>query len=88
MFVIFGSSGYIGTHLVNYLLSKGESIIGVSRTEPKIFYNKELFKFVKHDLLYPIRREDIIEESIPIEDALANCDDCTDREVVVPKVVE
>ena len=62
MFVIFGSSGYIGTHLVNYLLSKGESVIGISRTEPKIFHNKELFKFVKHDLLYPIRREDIIED--------------------------
>ena len=44
MFVIFGSSGYIGAHLVNYLLSKGESVIGVSRTEPKIFHNKELFK--------------------------------------------
>lgn len=62
MFVIFGSSGYIGTHLVNYLLSKGESVIGVSRTEPKIFHNKELFKFVKHDLLYPIRRENIVED--------------------------
>jgi aspartyl/glutamyl-tRNA(Asn/Gln) amidotransferase C subunit len=33
-------------------------------------------------------REDEVEESIPIEDALFNCDDRTDREVVVPKVVE
>ena len=32
-------------------------------------------------------REDIAEESIPVEDLLANCDDCTDREVIVPKVV-
>ena len=32
-------------------------------------------------------REDEVEESIDIEDLLANCDDCTDREVEVPKVV-
>lgn len=32
-------------------------------------------------------REDIVEESIPIEELLQNCDDSTDREVVVPKVV-
>ena len=34
-----------------------------------------------------VLREDIPEESIPIEDLLANCDDKTDREVIVPKVV-
>lgn len=32
-------------------------------------------------------REDIIEESIPIEDLLANSDDTEGREIVVPKVV-
>jgi aspartyl/glutamyl-tRNA(Asn/Gln) amidotransferase C subunit len=32
-------------------------------------------------------REDVIIESIPIEDLLSNCDECTDREVEVPKVV-
>ena len=32
-------------------------------------------------------REDIPEESVDIEDLLSNCDDRTDREVVVPKVV-
>ena len=32
-------------------------------------------------------REDIPEESIPIEELLKNSDDTTDREVVVPKVV-
>ena len=32
-------------------------------------------------------REDVPEESVPVEELLANCDDCTDREVVVPKVV-
>lgn len=34
-----------------------------------------------------ILREDIPEESVPIEDLLANCDNYEDREIVVPKVV-
>lgn len=38
------------------------------------------------DFTYELR-EDEVEESIDIEDLLANCDDCTDREVEVPKVV-
>ena len=33
-------------------------------------------------------REDVAEESIPIEDLLSNCDQVNDREVEVPKVVE
>lgn len=33
-------------------------------------------------------REDIEEESVPIEELLQNCGDRTDREVSVPKVVE
>lgn len=32
-------------------------------------------------------REDVVEESIPIEDALRNCDDYDDREVSIVKVV-
>ena len=32
-------------------------------------------------------REDIIEESVPIEELLANSDDTEDGEIVVPKVV-
>lgn len=32
-------------------------------------------------------REDVEEESIPIEDLLQNCDEYTDREVELPKVV-
>ena len=32
-------------------------------------------------------REDIEEDSIPVKDLLQNCDDKTDREVIVPKVV-
>ena len=38
------------------------------------------------DFVYELR-EDIAEESIPIEDLLANCDDCSENEVQVPKVV-
>lgn len=38
------------------------------------------------DFVYELR-EDIEEESIPVEEILQNCDDKTDREVIVPKVV-
>ncbi len=38
------------------------------------------------DFVYELR-EDVVEESIPIEDLLANCDKVKDREVRVPKVV-
>lgn len=35
-----------------------------------------------------VLREDEVEESVPIEELLQNCDDTMDREVQVPKVVE
>ena len=38
------------------------------------------------DFIYELR-EDVVEESVPIEELLQNCDDATDREVSVPKVV-
>ena len=38
------------------------------------------------DFIYELR-SDIKEESIDIDEALSNCDDKTDREVSVPKVV-
>ncbi len=38
------------------------------------------------DFIYELR-EDISEDSINIEELLQNCDDKTDREVSVPKVV-
>ena len=38
------------------------------------------------DFIYELR-EDIEEDSIPVEEILQNCDDKTDREVIVPKVV-
>lgn len=39
------------------------------------------------DDFYATFREDVIEESIPIEDLLRNSDDVEDREIVVPRVV-
>ena len=33
-------------------------------------------------------RDDVCEESVPIEELLQNCEDRTDREVAVPKVVD
>ena len=38
------------------------------------------------DFVYELR-EDIVEESVPIEDLLANCDVHSAREIEVPKVV-
>lgn len=32
-------------------------------------------------------REDVVEDSVPIEDLLSNCDDYADDEVVVPRMV-
>ena len=40
------------------------------------------------DDFYCELREDIVEDSIPIEDLLSNCDDNNGEEVIVPKVVE
>ena len=38
------------------------------------------------DFVYELR-EDVVVESVPIEDLLRNSDDTEDREIVVPKVV-
>lgn len=38
------------------------------------------------DFKYELR-EDVAEESVPIEELLQNCDDYSEREVQVPKVV-
>lgn len=35
-----------------------------------------------------VLREDVVEESIPVEELLQNCDDASGSEVKVPKVVE
>ena len=39
------------------------------------------------DFIYELR-EDVAEESVPIDDLLSNCDMHNGREVEVPKVVE
>ncbi len=39
------------------------------------------------DLVIDDLRKDVVEESVPIDDLLANSDDATDSEVQVPKVV-
>ncbi len=46
----------------------------------------EPMTFALDDFEYELR-EDIPEESVPIEQLLANCDECTDREVEVPRMV-
>ena len=48
--------------------------------------NVEPMSHCLDDFVYELR-EDIVEESTPIEDLLQNCDVHTDREVEVPKVV-
>jgi len=52
--------------------------------------NIELVEPMTHtldDFEYELR-EDVVEESIDIEDLLANCDDYLNDEIRVPKVVE
>lgn len=39
------------------------------------------------DFVYELR-EDVVEESVPVEEILSNCDDYVETEVRVPKVVE
>ena len=35
-----------------------------------------------------VLREDVVEDSVPIEDLMSNCDRYEDREIEVPKVVD
>lgn len=53
-------------------------IPNISQVEP--------MSFCLDDFEYELR-EDIVEESVPIEELLQNCDVYNDREVEVPKVV-
>ena len=65
--------------IIDKNIDKINMIEGVSDAEPMCYaldtYVTEL-------------REDEVEESIPIEDLLSNCDEFSAREVEVPKVVE
>lgn len=47
----------------------------------------EPMSFCLDDFEY-VLREDVVEESIPNEELLKNCDDASNGEVKVPKVVE
>ena len=49
--------------------------------------NVEPMSFCLDDFVCELR-EDIVEDSVEIEDLLQNCDVTNDREVEVPKVVE
>lgn len=49
--------------------------------------NVEPMSFCLDDFVCELR-EDVVEESVDIEDLLQNCDVSNDREVEVPKVVE
>ena len=48
--------------------------------------NVEPMTHTLDDFEYELR-EDVVEESVPIEDLMANCKDVSGREVEVPKVV-
>ena len=48
--------------------------------------NVEPMTHALDDFEYELR-EDVVEESVPIEDLLSNCKDVSGREVEVPKVV-
>ena len=58
---------------------------------------EELHELLKEEKVTPMThtlddfeyelREDVAEESVPIEDLLSNCDSYSGREVEVPKVV-
>lgn len=64
--------------IIDETINTINDIEGIEKVEP--------MTHTLDDFVYELR-EDIIEESIPIEDLLANCDVHSAREVEVPKVV-
>lgn len=64
--------------LIDEAINKINDIEGLDKVEP--------MTHCLDDFIYELR-EDEQEESISIEELLQNCDDKTDREVIVPKVV-
>ena len=65
--------------IIDETINKINNIPGIENVEP--------MTHALDDFEYELR-EDIVEESIPIEELLQNCDDYSGREVEVPKVVE
>ena len=64
--------------IIDETINTINDIEGIEKVEP--------MTHALDDFVFELR-EDIVEESIPIEDLLANCDVCSAREVEVPKVV-
>lgn len=64
--------------IIDETINTINDIEGIEKVEP--------MTHTLDDFVFELR-EDIIEESIPIEDLLANCDVHSAREVEVPKVV-
>ena len=61
-------------------------LIGLTPNEIPGIENVEPMTHTLDDFEYELR-EDVVEESVPIDDLLSNCDDVSGREVEVPKVV-
>ena len=59
-------------------IDKLNAIKGLDKVEP--------MTHCLDDFVYELR-EDEVEESVPIDDLLQNCDDYVDTEIKVPKVV-
>ena len=65
-------------NVIDETINKINDITGIEKIEP--------MTHCLDDFIYELR-EDMEEESISVEEILQNCDDKTDREVKVPKVV-
>ena len=65
-------------NIIDETINQINNIEGLDKIEP--------MTHCLDDFIYELR-EDMEEESIPVEQILQNCDDKTDREVKVPKVV-
>ena len=61
--IVAGGAGFIGSHLCEYLLGKGERVIAIdnlgsgSRANVEYLSDKGDFKFIKHDVRKPLKIE-------------------------------